>query len=172
MTHTDAGKPLGLRTYPLALLLLLPTMPARAAEPQLPLMKEGLWESHTQRNAPGRKSESDSKICQTHDVEKAMRAQADQMMQAGHCTAVVTRPAPGTYVTESHCDKGLLAGTVTKTITVFQSETAVHLETHSTAGQTETTTIIDQRYVGSCPADMKPGDVIMPGGMKMNLVSP
>jgi len=38
-----------------------------------------------------------------------------------------------------------------------------------TTPQSQTVTIIDDRFVGSCPADMKPGDAVMGDGKKMNL---
>jgi hypothetical protein len=37
------------------------------------------------------------------------------------------------------------------------------------SGDSESVTIIDSRYLGSCPADMKPGDTVMADGTKMSL---
>lgn len=89
-----------------------------------------------------------------------VRDACDSVMTAGiGRTADLSKPPP---VRHELAPPAGLAGAIT----------AVHLETHTAAGQTETTTIVDQRYVGSCPADVKPGDLILPGGMKMNIVSP
>ena len=33
----------------------------------------------------------------------------------------------------------------------------------------ERTITIDAKWVGACKADQKPGDIMMPGGMKMNI---
>ena len=32
------------------------------------------------------------------------------------------------------------------------------------------TTTIEAKWVGACKADQKPGDIVMPGGMKMNIM--
>jgi hypothetical protein len=51
-----------------------------------------------------------------------------------------------------------------KETAVFQGDTAIHSETHATYspalyGMSETTTITDQKYTGSCPAGSQPGDM-------------
>ncbi len=63
---------------------------------------------------------------------------------------------------EMHC---VVAGTVidTKEAGTFQGDTSFHSETRATYtpafyGKTESTTIVDQKYVGSCPAAAQPGD--------------
>ena len=33
----------------------------------------------------------------------------------------------------------------------------------------DSTTTIEAKWLGACKADQKPGDIIMPGGMKINL---
>jgi hypothetical protein len=33
----------------------------------------------------------------------------------------------------------------------------------------DTTTTIEAKWLGACKADQKPGDIVMPGGMKMNI---
>jgi hypothetical protein len=34
----------------------------------------------------------------------------------------------------------------------------------------DSTTTIEAKWVGDCKADQKPGDIVMPGGMKMNVM--
>ena len=36
-------------------------------------------------------------------------------------------------------------------------------------GMTDVTTSVDGKWLGACGADMKPGDMVMPGGMKINM---
>jgi hypothetical protein len=36
-------------------------------------------------------------------------------------------------------------------------------------GMTDIATTVDGKWLGACSADMKPGDMIMPGGMKINM---
>ena len=37
-------------------------------------------------------------------------------------------------------------------------------------GRSEGTAIIEAKWVGPCKAGQKPGDVVLPNGMKMNLL--
>ena len=38
-------------------------------------------------------------------------------------------------------------------------------------GQTRNlTTTVEAKWLGACKADQKPGDIVMPGGMKMNIL--
>ena len=34
----------------------------------------------------------------------------------------------------------------------------------------DSTTTVEAKWVGACKADQKPGDIVMPGGMKMNIL--
>jgi hypothetical protein len=38
------------------------------------------------------------------------------------------------------------------------------------AGHADSTFTQDGKWQGACPADMKPGDMVMPTGMKMNIL--
>jgi len=55
---------------------------------------------------------------------------------------------------------------------ISQGDTSYHMEQHMTTGQSKTVTIIDERYLGSCTADMKPGDAVMADGKKISLGAP
>jgi hypothetical protein len=145
---------------------------ASADELQLPPMKEGLWESHTQQVIEQKKYETAMKICQTHELEKSMKSAGESLRKQNQCTEVVTRQSANSYSSESHCDKGPLTGSVTKTTITYQGDTSSHMELRMKNGPSETVTIIDSRYLGSCPADMKPGDAVMADGAKMNLGTP
>jgi hypothetical protein len=144
---------------------------ASADELQLPPTKEGLWESHTQQLIQNKKYETVMKICQSHEVEKSMKSVGESLRKQNQCSEVVTRQSANSYTSESHCDKGPLTGSVTKTTITYQGDTATHMELHMTNGASETVTIVDSRYLGSCPADMKPGDAVTADGTKMNLGS-
>jgi len=141
---------------------------ASADELQLPPMKEGLWESHTQQVIQKNKFETVMKICQSHEFEKSMKASSEGLRKSNQCSDVVTRLSPNSYSTESHCDKGPLSGSVSKATVSFQGDTSMHMEMHMKTGDSESVTIIDSHYLGSCPADMKPGDTVMADGKKMS----
>jgi hypothetical protein len=129
-----------------------------------PPTKEGLWETHSIQTQQG-KTVSDRvvKMCQSTETTKSMQATGEEMRKKNECTANVTQPSANTYVEESRCSKGPNAGSVTKVVYTYQGDTASHTEMHINAGQSETTMIIDAKYLGSCPATMKPGDLMMDG---------
>jgi len=144
---------------------------AGADELELPTMKEGLWEAHTQQTIQGKTFETSLKMCKSHELDKSMRETAKsarenlrKMKQCGD--AVVTRPSANVITSESHCAKD---SSVIKSTITFQGDTSYHMEMNVTTPQSQTVTIIDDRFVGSCPADMKPGDAVMGDGKKMNL---
>jgi hypothetical protein len=146
---------------------------ACADELQLPPMKEGLWESHTQQVIQGKKYDISMKMCKSHEFDKSMQASmktaGENMRKLNHCTDSVTRLSGNSYSSEMHCEKD---GSVTKTTMSYQGDTSYHMEMHMTDSKSETVMIIDDKYVGNCPADMKPGDAVTGDGKKMNLGTP
>jgi hypothetical protein len=146
---------------------------AGADEPQLPQLKEGLWESHTQMTIQNTKHESVLKLCRTHQFDKSLKDQTkatgENLRKARQCTDIVTQQSANSYSSESHCAKD---GSVTKTTVTYQGDTSYHMEMHRKDNQSESVTTIDDKYVGSCPADMKPGDAVMGDGKKFNLAAP
>ncbi|MGO9992259.1 MAG: DUF3617 domain-containing protein [Steroidobacteraceae bacterium] len=149
--------------------ILVSIATARSDEIQLPLLKEGLVESHTQMIFAKNKIESVMKLCSTHELDKSMKSAGESVRKRNHCTEVTTRLSVNSFSSEMHCDKD---GSVTKTTITYQGDTSSHVEQHTTTGQSESVTIIDQRYLGSCPSDMKPGDAVMADGKKISLGAP
>lgn len=130
-----------------------------------PPTKEGLWETHGTHTQEGKTvSDRPVKMCQSHETTKSMQARGEEMRKQNGCTSQVTQPSPNTFVEETRCAKGPSAGSVTKVVYTNQGDTASHTEMHMTVGTTETTVIIDAKYLGSCPASMKPGDLMMGDG--------
>ncbi|MEO8998646.1 MAG: DUF3617 family protein, partial [Rhodanobacter sp.] len=132
-----------------------------------PPMKEGLWQIRLQTisNPDGKKSESTMKVCRDHAFDKSTEAMATKM--AG-CTTIDDSLSGGVYSNEMRCKMG---GSVvsTKTTFVYKGDTAVHSDTHVTYipamyGMGDQTVIEDQAYLSSCPAGMKPGDLLSPDG--------
>jgi hypothetical protein len=144
---------------------------ALATADELPLQKAGLWETHSQQTMMGHTHEAVSKSCLTSDVQKQMKSMAEGVNKQNQCTPTITHPSANTYVTESRCTGGMLAGTVIKTTTVYQGD-SVHQEVHTQRGSLDVMAKQDSRYLGSCPADMKPGDTVLSNGMKINVLSP
>ena len=80
----------------------------------------------------------------------------------------------GRFVTDSSCTLG--ASTIEgHTETTFFRDTAYRTEVVGHVGPTGQRTeqqraVIDGRHVGSCPAGMNPGDMVLPNGLTLNLV--
>jgi hypothetical protein len=146
---------------------------AYADEPQLPPLKEGLWESRTQQVSQNNKFQTVMKLCRSHDFDKSMKASAkstgENLRKLNQCTDVTSKISANSYLSELHCAKD---GSVSKTTVTYQGDTSYHMELHRKDSKSESVTTIDDRYVGSCPADMKPGDAVMADGKKMSLGTP
>ncbi|MGB6604003.1 MAG: DUF3617 family protein [Steroidobacteraceae bacterium] len=129
-----------------------------------PPTKEGLWETHSTQIQQGKTvSDTSVKMCQSKELTKSMQANGEELRKKNECTSSVTKPSPNTYVEESRCAKGPNAGSVTKVVYTYQGDTASHTEMHLNVGKSETVMIMDAKYLGNCPAGMKPGDLIMGG---------
>jgi hypothetical protein len=145
--------------------LLLPIGITNAAD--LPELKEGLWSSHMQTtDNPGNKTiEQTSTICRNHAYDQHVQSLAKAVKG---CTTVSESFQGGKYSLEMHC---VIGSTVvdSKGTGTFQGDTAAHSESHATytpamGGVSETTMIMDQKYVGSCPAGAQPGDITYADG--------
>jgi hypothetical protein len=136
-----------------------------ADEPDLPYFKAGLWQATSSHTAAGKTTQTSMKLCQSRDTQKKDRDFSATLRKNSKCTYKVSHPSANTYVTENQCPAGQPTSKSTMT---FQGDSAYRLEMHQTAGSQESVMVIDAKYVSSCPADMKPGDVIMPDGTKMN----
>ena len=86
----------------------------------------------------------------------------------------VVKTATG-YVSDSVCSVAGMTITSHAEITGdFNSAYTVKSTSHSEGALTgktaDSTTTIEAKWVGACKADQKPGDIVMPGGMKMNVL--
>jgi hypothetical protein len=134
-----------------------------------PPMKDGLWETHSRQTQQGKTVfDTSSKMCQSKELTKSMQSNGEELRKKNECTSTVTQPSPNTYVEESRCAKGPNAGSGTKVIYTYQGDTASHMEMHTNEGKSETVMIMDAKYLGSCPAGMKPGDAVMADGKKIS----
>jgi hypothetical protein len=133
-----------------------------------PPMKDGLWETHSTQTQQGKTVfDTSIKMCQAKELTKLMQSSGEELRKKNKCTSAVTQPSPNTYVEESRCAEGPNAGSVTKITYTFQDDTASHMEMHINEGKSETVMITDSKYLGSCPAGMKPGDAVMADGKKI-----
>jgi hypothetical protein len=126
-----------------------------------PPVKEGLWQIRTQTidNPSNKKTEGTITLCRDHDYDKTVEARSKSVKG---CTTTNESLTAGAYSAEMRCEIGSSV-LVSKGVVTFQSDTAMHSETHVTYtpalyGNTDETMIQDQTYLGACPAGMKAGD--------------
>jgi len=150
---------------------LLAIIAVRAADQ--PALKEGYWSIHTvSTNQPGnQKTEGNQTICRSYEYDQHAR-EAAKKNAAKTCKTISETTSGSTTITESECT---MAGSVlhSKATVTAAGDTAVHSEIHTTNtpamyGVSESTMIMDQKYIGACPAGVEPGDILGADGKKMS----
>ena len=140
----------------------------------VPTRRAGLWEQVLTRDGkPGRLGVLD--IC--------LDAAADQKLSAfgrhfgeGKCERTVTRDAAGVYHFASSCnlENGAVAKTMGTATGDFGAGYSVHSEVNVSGapfGPMNGMHVVDisGRYKGPCPSGMRPGDVSLGSGLKVNM---
>jgi len=153
---------------------------ATATAPMAPVgpphRKAGLWAQTI--NAGGGAMQT-IKMCLDADTDAKMAIWGQAMGKDNPCAKNVVTPTAGGWAFESECDMGQGGHIVSKGSATgdFNSKYVVKVSSTTTGaayaqanGPHEMT--LTAEYQGACPADMKGGDVQMPGmpaGMKLNL---
>ena len=162
--------------YPLAsgsvLGLLALLAPAVAGAVELPVRKAGLWEMKVLRTgspAP----EMTMQHCTDETTDKEMSTAFSPMGKEMCSKQDIQKTATG-YVSDSVCGVAGMSITSHAEITGdFSSAYTVKSTSHSEHGPSgvprDSTTTIEAKWLGACKSDQKAGDIMMPGGMKMNV---
>jgi hypothetical protein len=152
----------------LFLLALLPALEARAVE--MPLRKAGLWEMKMVRTGSPM-PEMLMQHCTDESTDKAMNTGLSSVTSELCSKHDIQKTATG-YVTDSVCNMAGTSMTSHSDITgdfnsAYIVKTTSHTERSGVAH--DTTTVIEAKWLGACKPDQKPGDIVMPGGVKMNV---
>jgi len=153
------------------LLAALPASDAGAVE--LPTRKAGLWEMKTMRTGSPM-PEMTMQHCTDAATDKEMSSSFSPASKEMCSKQDIQKTATG-YVTDSVC---AVAGmTITSHSEIsgdFNAAYTVKSTSHSQGGPAgvprDSTTVIEAKWLGACKADQKPGDIVMPGGIKMNIM--
>lgn len=144
---------------------------ASAGPVTLPKRKPGLW-THTMV-ADG--STQTVKLCLDADTDAKMSVWG-QAVGKDMCSKNEITRTPGGYAFASECDIGNLGhssgkGTVTGDFNSAYTVKMTSTTTGSSIPQANTTSemTLTAKWEGACPADMKGGDMQLPGGMKINM---
>jgi hypothetical protein len=155
--------------FAVAAVVALVSLPVRADE--IPLRKPGLWEM--KMGAQGPMLEMSMQHCTDETTDKDMSTAVSPMAKDTCSKNEITKTANG-YTTDAVCT---IAGTTSTThsdITGdFNSAYTVKVTSQASggaAGAARTNTMtIEAKWLGACKPGQKPGDVMMPGGMKINI---
>jgi hypothetical protein len=91
----------------------------------------------------------------------------------GMCDKPAIARSGSTVTVDAVCRIGE-SRTATHSVTVYSGDTAYHTDASTKidppiGGHGDSAMMQDAKWVGSCPADMQPGDMSMGNGMKMNV---
>ena len=153
--------------------LLLFALPAPAASAvELPTRKAGLWEIKMVRTG-GPLPELTMQHCTDESTDKQMTSSFSPMAKE-MCSKNDTAKTAAGYTTDSVCTIGGMAMTTHADISGdFNAAYTVKVTSHSEGGAAgaarDNTMTVEAKWLGACKADQKAGDIVMPGGIKMNI---
>jgi hypothetical protein len=152
------------------LLVLQPAADALAVD--LPVRKAGLWEMKMARTG-GSIPDMTMQHCTDATTDKQMSTSFSPGKET--CSKQDIQKTATGYVSDSVC--GVAGMTITSHAEItgdFNSAYTVKSTSHSEGGPSgvarDSTTTIEAKWLGACKGDQKPGDIVMPGGMKMNIL--
>ncbi|WP_266168488.1 DUF3617 domain-containing protein [Dyella subtropica] len=139
----------------------------------LPKRKPGLWEM--QMGAAGGQPQM-MKLCIDEATDQAMYQMGAQM-SGSMCSKFELSVKGNTVIADGVCSVPGPQGNITMTShseTRFDGDTSYHTDGHiqyspALMGRSEATVSSGGRWVGSCTAGQKPGDMTLPNGQVMNI---
>src|ERR1700753_1211146 len=155
-----------------ALIACLPALSGAAHAAELPTRKAGLWEMKVTK-VGGSVPEMTMQHCTDQTTDKEMNNQASPLAKQICSEEDVVKTATG-YVSDSVCSvAGVSMTTHAEIVGDFNSGYTVTSTTHSDKGVTgkplDATTKIQAKWLRDCQPGQKPGDILMPGGFKLNV---
>jgi hypothetical protein len=160
-------------SFALASCCLLAPLPARAAAAdELPIRKAGLWEMKVM-HATSSTPEITMQQCTDETTDREMSTSFSPMAKEMCSKKDIVKTATG-YVSDSVCSiGGVSVASHSDVIGDFNSGYTVTAKAHTegapAAANGDRVTTIEAKWLGACKPDQKPGDIVMPGGMKINL---
>ena len=149
----------------------LTLMVQAASADELPLRKAGLWEMKITK-VGSQLPEMTMQHCTDPSTDKDM-ANSVSPLAKQICTKQETVKTATGFVSDSVCTVAGVSMTSHSDITGdFNSAYSVTTKAHMDKGPEQlrdTTTRIDAKWLGDCKADQRPGDILMPGGFKLNV---
>ena len=151
---------------------LLLTSTAASSAVELPTRKAGLWELKMLR-AGSPAPEMTMQQCTDESTDKQMTASFSPMAKQ-NCSKNDTAKTATGYVTDSVCSfNGTTMTSHSETTGDFNSGYVVKVTSHNDtapAGMPRDNNVtLEAKWLGDCGKDQRPGDIVMPGGFRMNI---
>ncbi|MDB5565370.1 MAG: hypothetical protein JWP84_1936 [Tardiphaga sp.] len=158
--------------FSLAACALLSVLPPGASAVELPTRKAGLWELKMMR-AGSPVPEMTMQQCTDETTDKQMTANFSPMAKQ-NCSKNETQQTTTGYVTDSVCSYGGTTMTSHSEISGdFNSGYAVKVTSHNDSAPAgvpvNNNVTLEAKWIGACGADQRPGDIVMPGGFRLNI---
>jgi hypothetical protein len=139
---------------------------------ELPLRKAGLWEMKVVKTG-SKLPDMTMQHCTDPTTDKEMSNLVSPLAKQICTKQDVVKTASG-YVSDSVCTvSGVSMTTHADIVGDFDSGYTVTSKSHTDKGPNgaplDTVTTIEAKWVGACKPDQKPGDIVMPGGFKLNV---
>lgn len=153
-------------------LLLAATSVALMAQSDFPKRKAGLWEV-TMTLPSSRTAMPSAKMCIDAATDAELLKTGTSMSRSA-CSKHEVHVSGKVVTIDAVCTIAANTTSTTHTTTTFTSDTAYHTDakTHYDPpfmGRSDSTVTQDGKWAGACPADMQPGDMLLPSGVKMNV---
>jgi hypothetical protein len=152
------------------LLMAVPAPGARAVE--MPLRKPGLWEMKLVKTGSPL-PDMTMQHCTDETTDKEMST-AFSPMSKEVCSKRDTQQTATGYVTDSVCSvAGASMTSHADIVGDFNSAYTIKITSHSGGGPAgpprDSAMTVEAKWLGACKPDQKPGDIVMPGGFKLNI---
>lgn len=152
----------------------LGTATAFAQMADLPTRKPGLWEIVMKPDGGGM-GPMTMQQCTDESTDKAMTTMFGGAQQA--CTQQDVKKSGSTITIDSVCSFGNMKSTTNAVITGdFNSAYTVKVNSKTEGAMApgmpprgENSMTLEAKWSGPCKSDQRPGDMVMPGGIKMNI---
>ncbi len=143
---------------------VLAALTGTAVAADIPHRKPGLWEM-TSHSSSG--MEMNRRICLDQASEALLNQQA-VASSAEACSKVETHSSGNQFTAKAVCDMGGVKMT-SESVTTFVGDSASSTKIHTTfnpplAGRAQSDSQDEAKWLGACPSDMKPGDMILKTG--------
>jgi hypothetical protein len=140
---------------------------ATAQSIDLPARKSGLWETRMVTEQPAGMPAITAQMCIDAATDREMM-EFGLKMSKDACKRFDARKSGASWIIDAECSFGGIR-TATKTTISGDFQSAMSVRIEGTTGAERTLMTQTATWKGPCTGDMKPGDISMGHGMKMNV---